>query len=362
MTSFANEIIDVAEGHSRAVLAAARGLSITVTAHALSANQSWPNVTVPFFEIRSEEARKQADLHGFLLTPIVVEADRMAWEAYSTANQGWLHEGLAYRGLGDVEPGNISETIFAFTEAEQNTGSEQSMGSEQSTGSFLPVWQMGAAPTNSSVVNLDISSHKAFRILLDQVLETREAALSPVVDVRFLCEYSETDEDEEGEDDEKKPHAFVLHPVFATFDEDAEIVGFIIAIFSWEHFFFNDIVIQDMVVVLGDTCGSNYTYKINSAAELLGLGTFHDKRFNSLLTHKEFEPFQGGNDEGNGEEGVHSTGICKVSRTSLSVSSCLGDLSLTIFASSIRLTYIPAELCKIGIPQKTLRSTHSSSF
>jgi hypothetical protein len=53
------------------------------------------------------------------------------------AQQGWLQEGLAYRGLPDVDPGPIPEEINAYNVDKHETHKE---GQIHVDGYFLPVW------------------------------------------------------------------------------------------------------------------------------------------------------------------------------------------------------------------------------
>jgi hypothetical protein len=148
--------------------------------------------------------------------------------------------------------------------------------------------------------------------MMQQVLKTKEPAVSEILDLSFLYKYSTTvvsteeegyeegdeeqeDEGSEGSVDELKdePHACILQPVLETFEEkeSSKVVGFIIAVFPWSHIFKNDELIQGMYAVLNDKCSStSHTYFIDErSVEYLGPRDLHEVNFNYLGTHKEFE-------------------------------------------------------------------------
>ena len=59
------------------------GLSAAFTSHALSSGSSWPNVTLPDFEIRAANTRVLTALTVINFHPLVKEEDRSGWEAYA---------------------------------------------------------------------------------------------------------------------------------------------------------------------------------------------------------------------------------------------------------------------------------------
>jgi CHASE domain len=352
--TFESEINDNAKQTIRDYVGVLQSFSTSMTSNAISGNQTWPNVTIPFFEIRAHEAKQRVTMDIFMVAPFVKEADRLGWEAYATANQGWLGAGLDYQELENVDPGAIPKVIHPFS-------NDTSMGGHDS---YLPLWQIGPAPSNASIVNLDLLSHSHIRTVVERVLETGKAELSPITDVRFLIEHSNTKVDgerrrmignkvqrnavghgsreaEEAKDgseqsksssegknndeddaggyrDLNEPRALIVQPVFATFEKNATIAGFVIATFSWEYVFANDDVIRGMTVVLSDSCHSQFTYQINRLAKFRGEGDFHDKKYDYLKRHEEFEPFKEESEESSRK--LHDESECKVRRTISSLS------------------------------------------
>jgi hypothetical protein len=300
--AFGNEIIENAELIMRDYAAVVHSLSTTVTSSALAGQHQWPCVTVPYFEVRTHEARLRADMNVFVWAPLVTLANVSAWEAYAVQHQEWIRQGLDYRGLHDVQPGPVAPTVYTDSSLDQ---SPKSTTEKQ----LLPIWQMGAAPTNASIVNMNLLTHQAIRPTVERAMKTGKATLSPIVDVQFLTRYTQRDDskdhghrqmvedssmstDEVGSD----PHALVIQPVWDTFEVNGggggTIVGFVLGAFRWEALFDNTLAIQDMMVVLKSSCGPEITFTIDRQASLMGAGDLHDSSFDYQRKELQFAPFQ----------------------------------------------------------------------
>jgi CHASE domain len=272
-----------------------QSLSTTATSNAQSGQELWPNVTIPFFEIRTHEARRAANLEVFIFAPLVKATHRNEWESYAIQNQAWIREGLEIRNVENVELGSIPSAIFPVHGGDnpyvQETADDQH-DNYTLMGYHLPVWQVGGVDaTNASMINMDLLSHPAIAASVQRVMTTKRAVLSPIMDVRFLVQVSEL----EAKDDDaqsSKPYALIVQPVFDSLDENtSSVTGFVIAAFGWHSLFENTPAIRDMVIVLSSSCGGAYTYVLEEKlVELLGPGDVHDQTFNNLQRRYEFEP------------------------------------------------------------------------
>jgi len=227
----AKEIKDVSEFTAVQAFSVIETLSITFTAFVLSnSEEQWPLVSMPNFEKQVGEIGDIFRAESIFFAPLIKENEKKSWEDYSIANQGWIEEGLRLRGLPDVDPGLISDVIYGF--AENRTAHEHQPGDVHIPGYYLPVWQIAHAPTNASIVNLDLLTRPSFEHTAHDVLETRESILSGVGDFSYLTEYSVVDEDDESRID---PQSYILQPVFESMESDAPIRGFIGAVFPCKH-------------------------------------------------------------------------------------------------------------------------------
>jgi len=244
--------------------------------------EEFPFFTMPFFEVQGGEAQKISGSEVVLFAPLIKTTDKLRWGNYSVAKQGWLQEGLAYRGLPDVDPGPIPAEIYAY-DAEDNEE-----GEIHTDGNFLPIWQMAGAPVNANIINLDLLTRSSFEHAMVDVIEQRKGILSYVSDFRFLTENSVD------EDIGLHIQSYMLEPVFESFESDAAIVGFIVAVFPWKRYFEN-IIPEDtkgINVVIDDQCGDVFTYEINGGdAILLGSGDLHEKAYDSYVYPIEFATF-----------------------------------------------------------------------
>jgi hypothetical protein len=67
-------------------------MSTTVTSHALSSGETFPNVTVPDFEVKGSQLRVQTDGVYMFWLPLVTDEERRGYELYTQSKQAWLFE------------------------------------------------------------------------------------------------------------------------------------------------------------------------------------------------------------------------------------------------------------------------------
>jgi hypothetical protein len=62
-----------------------------------SQNCSWPFVTLEAFEERHLLFAQKDQADEVAVIPLVSQDERLEWEDYSVANQGWVQEGVNFR-------------------------------------------------------------------------------------------------------------------------------------------------------------------------------------------------------------------------------------------------------------------------
>jgi hypothetical protein len=147
---FAKAVSDSTEIKANRKFSSLRGLSKSITSYSMSAGMSWPFVSFPDFEIQTSEVSNLSEAELIAFAPIVTKEEKSNWEAFAIENQGWIQEGLDVQGLGDVSPGRIAEALYPFSD-EVDTTQDQEV--------FVPLWQIGKTPTNSSIVMMDLNTH-----------------------------------------------------------------------------------------------------------------------------------------------------------------------------------------------------------
>ena len=125
----------------------------------MATNATWPFVTLPDFEVvTSKSFDTIAGAELFMFAPRVPREERRAFEAYAQDHQGWIKQDLQIRG-SVLDPGPIPERIYAVSKDD-----------DVETEFSAPLWQIGPAPTNASIILKDIYSQASFRRMIDDVL------------------------------------------------------------------------------------------------------------------------------------------------------------------------------------------------
>jgi hypothetical protein len=283
-----------------------RGLGKALTSYAIEKpDVTFPYITLPNWQERTDEARR-ASFHELLaFVPLVNVENKTHWEFYAGWYQPWIEQGLASEGITAVDPGLISREVKAFPSGvepadfksfvsimDQISSPEQrkSVIDAYRTGPTLegkmaPLWQMGPAPTNSSVVNVDLLTSPGVAQLLLEVLVNRHGVLSPfsIVGPKLLGD------DWRGIDTGTSmnvPHSGLIEPVFASFDEEAPVAGFLVSDVPWPSYFLGVLPegVGEILVVVRDTCGNmELTLTLDGPkVDRMEYGDRHDPQYNHL--------------------------------------------------------------------------------
>ena len=133
-------------------------MALALSSHARFANETWPFVSLPDFEMKTELTRNLADVIAIMVLPLVRKHQLDEWAEYSSSNMDWYWEGVdhqetrrngssfeASREFGntgvehfDSYSLNTSGTIFKFREAGPNEDLIEVEESDE--GPFFPVW------------------------------------------------------------------------------------------------------------------------------------------------------------------------------------------------------------------------------
>jgi hypothetical protein len=95
-TDQADRLLKSFEANKEQVFSTLQTLATCYTSHAThGSNTSWPLVTLPDMEFRSETLLQAANLISVVVFPLVTAEQKPAWELYANQNQGWRSESLA---------------------------------------------------------------------------------------------------------------------------------------------------------------------------------------------------------------------------------------------------------------------------
>jgi class 3 adenylate cyclase len=289
-------------------LEAVDALSVTITSYAKSTGATFPNVTLPDFEIRCSNSRVLSDTSVINYQPVVTDETRLGWEAYQIANRGHFDEalasGIAQRAQQDVRFGQIDgdgdkrglqESDLRDVIMNLEPDGTTSVAPEGS-GPYLPVWQISPVVPMKSLLNFNVLSHPAGAGSYSEVINTGQA----VIDISANLE---------GENLGNTGAYFKLllslsqyrysvmkflvdptsafgYPVFDSFDHDnRKVVGVISSNLYW-RLYFNDILppnARGIMCVLENSRGQVFTYRIDgSEASYFGNGDLHDSKYDHL--------------------------------------------------------------------------------
>ena len=83
--------------------------AITCVAETHNMGHSFPNLTIPHFDLRAEEIAELTGAEMILFVPFVEEPERPGFESYAVQNQYWIEEAyVSTYILGDVSKGETS--------------------------------------------------------------------------------------------------------------------------------------------------------------------------------------------------------------------------------------------------------------
>lgn len=271
----------------------------------------FPFVTLPNWQERTEEARRVSFDEMIAFVPLVDIEEREQWEFYAGWHQQWIEQGLATEGI-TLKPPLISRLVKPFppgVEPEDFVSFVSIMDEISSTeqrkwvleayangptldNKLAPLWQMGPAPTNTSIVNVDLLTSPGVQQLLLEVVVNRHGVLTPfsIVGPKLVGEgWRGLDT----ETDMNVPHSGLIEPVFDSFEEDAPVAGFLVADVPWPSYFLGvlPVGVGKVHVVVRDTCGNTeLTLALDGpSVELVGYGDHHDRSYDHLGYFREWK-------------------------------------------------------------------------
>jgi CHASE domain len=314
---YAFEVIHAVHYEADSAFSVVSIVASTLTSHTVTSGAKWPFFTMPYMEIMGRESNELSGALQLTVVPLVTQANKAQWEAFSVENQTWIQEGVdtaSDLNLLDDDKNeyySIIDPITGFIFRRKDNDLEGDIKIAQDgpgltfgPGQYGPVWQQVPAPHDTVIINFDFLSHSVFARVYHAMWETKSQVMSEVMDLSFLYGGAV-------EDNAEHPHSALLQPIYPTYELEEErnqddIVGFVVAVMPWDSFFEN-LLPEDargVVVVLQDSCGDVLTYLINGPeAVFIGDGDHHDPAYTRLGVTSEFAP----TDKGGSNNTEHCT-------------------------------------------------------
>lgn len=297
--NYAHELKLLIHQETKAVFLSLENFVNTITSYSLDEGSQWPFVTIPHYEVRGTTSNELSGAAILAFSPLVPLMDREEWEAYATANQGWVAEGIEvheeWHEYATSQPGwelqNISYPMWRY-------GPNETIITDKGRGPYLPVWQIAPAPNDPTIVNYNLLSHPTFERIFHGMEETDLPVLSDVTDLRFLYGGSI-----EHDPHHVHPHSFLMYPIHESFDEqldenatkaDNPLVGAATAVLPWDSYFINMMPEEayGIIIVVKDTCGDVFTYRVDGATSYyMGPGDLHNPKYDYMAQATPLAPF-----------------------------------------------------------------------
>jgi hypothetical protein len=282
-------------------------LANTLTSFAVVKNVTFPYFTLDHFEVIGGYVDGMGGIMGAAFAPLVRAEERKQWEEYSVNNQGWVqvskhlkevdqfHQDALHGTIQDhehdrrlraeLEESTISPVLYRW-----DNGTKVELA--ESVGHVhAPVWQV--SPPYAGTVNVDLLQDPFISRLYNQMRSMDRSVLSsptPITDLfGFLFDPEEA---------ALKPHpyAFILQPVFDSFETNKTLVGILIAVTSYENLL--DKLMADgtsgIICVIHDSCGvADISFGLEGReATFLGYADVHDPRYDSYKVSTPVELYE----------------------------------------------------------------------
>ncbi len=296
------QIEDAVQISAQNRLEAVGALGLQIQAHAHTSNETWPFVTVPFFEDRIYSMESLTDAFGVLLFPVVSKENRRAWETYSVANAQWIDDSYAaqdemFGDSGKVPPASnetwfdvlwgqgfelpqnpdfssgLSDRIFGGWDPNNKTLRGPYIYPEREL--YFPQWQ--AAPMSwylQTTVNQNYAQFDDFYNSTILSMETGNAVMGVAWTDRIVPGFITT----------------MLYPIYREIYREAgnvsfNVVAFLGADIYWRHYL-EDVFHDDdarATVIINNNVGQSFTYSIHGdSVTFVGEGDLHDNSYNDM--------------------------------------------------------------------------------
>ena len=88
--SFARETADIAENNAENTFGQLKSLATAMTSVALDNHQKFPFVTIPHFDLRTQEIASLTGIEMILFVPFVTQDNKTEWELHQREHQDWI--------------------------------------------------------------------------------------------------------------------------------------------------------------------------------------------------------------------------------------------------------------------------------
>jgi hypothetical protein len=282
-------------------------LSASVTATSIMTNSVFPFFTDDFFEIAGGYVDGMGGIMSVSFSPLLKPEMRSQWEEYAVEHRGWIqhskdlreahpeHRQPLYGTVQDHEDDrrlqSTDDSILEIPEKIWRWENGTKVFDISPPGEWVaPVWQI--SPPKESTVMVNLFSDAMLTDLYGTMMKTNQSVLSAATEIGDLFDFMFDDHEKHRK---TNPHGYMLEPVYSSFGDDKELVGFLTGLTAFENLLSKLIPagVQGIVGVITDTCGNSISYELNGTKPLfLGYDDFHDPAFNGYRRSVQLEMYE----------------------------------------------------------------------
>jgi len=296
-----HEILQVAEERSQSFTNALHRISLSITDKATDTTKGqksgqdttytapWPFYTMNNLGVFAQDLLTEDPDILVAYAPLVSQEHRARWEAYSVYHQDMVttDEIPLDEHLPIPPRPNISQSIYRFAGGKEDRKVDEL---ETAMGPFAPAWQVFPVPSGADVgvVNLNLLSDTTFIRLAEASTMLQSSVTSELEEPQelFGIPIEKTMGYKVGPKED--PQRLVAQPIFADFQDDANVVAYLAATQPWQSVLGG--ILQDdsgsleVHAVIKDSCtGRAYTYWVNGTDTVYyGAGDLHESKYNSM--------------------------------------------------------------------------------
>lgn len=288
--------------------AAISSLGVALVSNGQDKTENWPFLTISNFQQRATSTRAQSNALSIQINPKVTIDQRDEWEKFVKSDESyyWIDEATDYQhrvGLFDFNPGLYGDRL-----ARDGAwpiwyyGENQKHVTDMTSGPYMPTWQSSPLFNYGNDVNENLYHPTYGHSGMDWAIKNESVVISEFITASpgdmfswdlLAAKIALMQSTAQGElvQYQGDPVGQVYFPIFDHFFDGRKTVAILIAWIHWASFFRAILPksIKGVYFVLGNTCGGNYTYKINGPDVFpIGEGDLHDKAYDSWKVYADF--------------------------------------------------------------------------
>lgn len=286
---FSRTVGDAAIAQQQNIRKALRALAHSSATYAIAANQSWPYVTMPLFEVQAADAIQQGKFELIAMYHSVRNQTVDDWTNYTT-----LHYQEMTQAAHIIQKGNLDRLVNDTSDYKPFISRKTKEGyfPDVPRDRYWPNWHFSPPPYTYGIINWNVYSVPPIETSVNAMLELKnETTFSVVMPYRSISLVMTKEEHEAlhsrvtGSAPEH-PHVLVQHPVHKDpTDYDSEIVAMFSCGLALDVSLLNLLPegVEGIHTVIKNDHNQTFTYNIvGSEAIYVGEGDHHDMEYDDM--------------------------------------------------------------------------------